>query len=262
MPDRPRRAASAHRRFVSESGGSIDWGIAVETPVEIGINGAPWTLMLATPADYEDLAVGIAHTERAIRDVRAIEKIVVSDFLEGVAVDIAVPDVQVDEAARRRRSMDGRTGCGLCGVESLASLPRPTATVPGGGVSGAAIARAFANLSGRQPLNIETRSVHAAAWCTLDGDIALVREDVGRHNALDKVIGARLRRCSNDDGFVVMTSRCSFELVYKAVAGGARALATLSAPTSLALDWAASLGLPLACRGPNDEIVRCAASET
>jgi FdhD protein len=256
MPDEPRRAAFVHRRFVGASGAPLEWDIAVETPVEIGINGAPWTLMLATPADYEDLAIGIAHTERAVKNVRAIERIVLSDYLEGVAVDIVVPRDQLDEAARRRRSLDGRTGCGLCGVESLASLPRPDKATSTGHVTDAAIGRAFAALSGLQPLNQKTHSVHAAAWCNADGEIALVREDVGRHNALDKVIGARMREGSTDAGFVVMTSRCSFELVYKAVAGGALALATLSAPTSLALEWSAALGLPIACRGPGGEIVR------
>ena len=106
MPDGPRRAASVHRRFVAESGGSIDWGIAVETPVEIGINGAPWTLMLATPADYEDLAVGIAHTERAIRDVRTIEKIASSyrgvdkvyAIQAGREVRVVVTPEQVDDS--------------------------------------------------------------------------------------------------------------------------------------------------------------------
>ena len=258
MAEGPRRRTSVQRRFVGAAGAPVDWGIAVETPVEIGINGAPWTLMLATPADYEDLAVGIAHTERSIKDVHAIERIVVSDYLEGVAVDIVVPAEQVDDASRRRRSLDGRTGCGLCGVESLASLPRPSVMATSGHVTDEAIARAFADLSALQPLNRETHSVHAAAWCKRDGEIVLLREDVGRHNALDKAIGARLRRGSVDPGFVVMTSRCSFELVYKAAAGGALALATLSAPTSLALEWCASLGLPLACRGPGGQIVRVA----
>jgi FdhD protein len=250
------RAPAVRRRFSRPSGEAIEWGIAVETPVEIGINGAPWTLMLATPADYEDLAIGLAHTERAVTDVRAIERVVVADYLDGVTVDLVVPARFVDEASRRRRSMEGRTGCGLCGVESLASLPRPTRTGSGDvHVSCAAILRAFAALSESQPLNRETHSVHGAAWCSLDGAVVFAREDVGRHNALDKVLGARLRAKSAEPGFVAMTSRCSFELVYKAVAGGAAALATLSAPTSLALEWSETLGLPIACRGANGEVV-------
>jgi FdhD protein len=254
MPERP---TFVERRFARAASEPLRWRIAVETPVEIGINGAPWTLMLATPADLEDLAVGLAHTERAVKDAGAIERVEVEDYFEGIAVNLMIPPALVDETTRRRRSLDGRTGCGLCGVESLASLPKPRGdTGAKRSVTNEAITRAFTELSAFQPLNAATHSVHAAAWCSFDGAITAAREDVGRHNALDKVIGARLRARHDAPGFVVMTSRCSFELVYKAVAGGAAALATLSAPTSLALEWSTTLGLPLACRGAAGEIVR------
>lgn len=251
------RAAFVRRR-VRSAGTSDSWGIAVETPIEIGINGVPWTVMLATPADLEDLAVGLAFTERVIDDAAVVEGVAVSDYLEGIAVNLSVPGRHVDEAARRSRLLEGRTGCGLCGVASLAELrQRPSGVVrPSAPVAMSAIESAFASLPTVQPLNQATRSVHGAAWCTSDGRIELAREDVGRHNALDKVIGAVVRRHARDRaGFVVMTSRCSFELVYKAAAAGASMLATISAPTSLALEWADALGLPLACRGPAGEIV-------
>jgi len=245
-------------RTVREAGGTTQrWGIAVEAPVEIGLNGAPWTVMMATPVDLEDLAVGIALTERVVaRD--SIEAVSVEHYLEGVTVNLTVPAAAIAPHMQRRRSLEGRVGCGLCGVEALAGLPqRPNeSTPPRSPVDARAVHAAFDALAARQPLNRETRSVHAAAWCALDGTIDVVREDVGRHNALDKIVGALARaKRFDDDGFVVMTSRCSFELVYKAAATRAAALATISAPTSLALDWSNALGLPVLSRGANGAIV-------
>ena len=102
----------------------------METPVEIGINGAPWTVMMATPTDLEDLAIGLALTERVVSDINAVERISVSNYLEGIVVDLTVPLHAVSESARNRRSLEGRIGCGLCGVEALAGLPsRPTGAV-------------------------------------------------------------------------------------------------------------------------------------
>ena len=261
MTDHSSRPTVVQRRLNSTGDGSsdeIEWGIAVETPIEIGINGTPWTVMMATPADLEDLATGLALTERFISDIAAVEHISVSNYLEGMVVDLTVPLHAVNDSARNRRSLEGRVGCGLCGIEALAGLPsRPTGTVGARTpVAEAAVRRAFAELSKLQPLNRATHSVHAAAWCRVDGSIELVREDVGRHNALDKLIGARVRAGSIEaPGFIAMTSRCSFELVYKAAATRASVLATISAPTSLALEWADMLELPLMCRGADDCIV-------
>jgi len=252
---RDRRGAVT--RTVRADGTTQRWGIAVETPVEIGLNGTPWTVMMATPVDLEDLAVGIALTERVVaRD--SIRGISVQQFLEGIAVDLTVPPDAIAPQMQRRRSLEGRVGCGLCGVEALAGLPRlPNhSTPPRATVDARAVSAAFDALAARQPLNSETHSVHAAAWCRLDGTIDLVRDDVGRHNALDKVVGALARAARIDDeGFVVMTSRCSFELVYKAATTRAAVLATISAPTSLALDWSNALGLPVLSRGADGAIV-------
>ncbi len=234
------------------------WGIAVETAVEIALNGAPWTVMMATPGDLEDLAVGLASTERVVARAAAVEAVVVSHYLEGISVDLRVPEGCVDASMQRRRSLEGRVGCGLCGIDALSSLPaRPDAAVRDRiRVDASAVRAAFAALDDLQPLNRRTRTVHAAAWCRPHGEIDLVREDVGRHNALDKVVGALARAGRLDEpGFVVMTSRCSFELVYKAATTRAGALATLSAPTSLALEWAEALGLPLLCRGAAGAVV-------
>ena len=251
------RRTFVDRRARADGKFDATWGIAVESPVEIDINGAPWTVMMATPADLEDLALGLALTERVVTNIERVERVTIANYLDGVAVDLTVPANALSDAARRRRSLEGRIGCGLCGVEALAGLPAR----PGGVVSArvridtAAVRRAFDTLAAQQPLNTATHSVHAAAWCRCDGTIDLVREDVGRHNALDKVIGAMIRAHRlGEAGFLVMTSRCSFELVYKAAATRAGVLATISAPTSLALEWSTTLGLPLLCRGSNGEI--------
>jgi FdhD protein len=242
---------------------SVSWGLAVEAPIEIALNGVPWTVMLGTPADVVDLAIGVALTEGVLRDAAAVREVEVSEFLHDIAVNLVVPVDQLDESARRSRSLQMNSACGLCGLESIAQLrARPRRARAAGSdtapIADAAVLAAFAELPAHQPLNRATRSVHAAAWCALDGEILLAREDVGRHNALDKLIGALAQRALlAGDGFIVMSSRCSYELVYKAALTDARLLATISAPTSMAVEWSAALGLPLACRA-GDDIVRVA----
>ena len=238
------------------------WGIAVEAPVEIAVNGVPWTVMLATPADVEDLAVGIALTERVLRDAGAIERIEVSEYLHDVSVNIVAPKHAFDQSAMRSRSVLGSTACGLCGLESLAQLHARSAADDSTSrervaIDDHAIRSAVNALASQQPLNAATRSVHAAAWCTTSGEIVAVREDVGRHNALDKLIGALARQQRlHEIGFIVMSSRCSYELVYKAAKANTQLLATISAPTTMALEWAAALSLPLVCCSADADIVR------
>jgi FdhD protein len=242
----------------SADGAATNWHIAVETPVEIDLNGKPWTVMMATPTDLEDLAIGLALTECVVTDVAAIQRVSIANYLDGITVDLVLPAEAISDAARTRRSLEGRAGCGLCGVEALAELPSRTnrAVGPRVGIESSAVRAAFDALPALQPINRAAHSVHAAAWCRPDGSIELVREDVGRHNALDKLIGALVRVGRlGEPGFIAMTSRCSFELVYKAAATRAGVLATISAPTNLALEWAAALGLPLLCCGPDRQIV-------
>jgi FdhD protein len=225
------------------------WGIAVESPVAITFNGLPWTVMMATPSNLEDLAVGLALTERVLRDPNAVVGIDLSTYLQDVSVNMIVQESALDLEAVRARTLASSTACGLCGIASLAQWhQRAGEAVPRTAITEAAIRSSVLALPAHQPLNAQTRSVHAAAWCQPNGAISLVREDVGRHNALDKLIGA-LARASRlaEPGFIVMSSRCSYELVYKAVTANTQLLATLSAPTSLALTWARSLALPLAC---------------
>ncbi len=253
--DSPRPSRTQTVRTMN--GGKTEWGIAVEVPVEIGLDSEPWAVMMASPADFEDLAAGFALTEGMVGAFDDIEQIDVKSYPEGWTVDIRLKGGAKPGREKRPRFLEGRTGCGLCGVETLADAIRPMQPIESGKTPGkGAVARAFGQLDVSQPLNQETRSVHGAAFCDLDGDILLVREDVGRHNALDKLIGALYREgLAGRNGFIVMTSRCSFELVQKAAHMGVALLATVSAPTSLALDLAAAVGLKLVARGPDGALI-------
>ncbi len=221
--------------------------VAVEAPVAFVIGGSPFAVMLATPRDLEDFAYGFLFTEGVVErreDVRSIE---IAETEGSWRLDAALSGEKLKAHLARKRAISGRTGCGLCGVEDLKRLQRPQRPAPPTrAVEPAAIGAALAELETRQPLNALTRAVHAAAWCGRDGRVLLVREDVGRHNALDKAIGALWRAGAEEgDGFFIVTSRCSFELVEKVAIFGARTLVSLSAPTSLALDKAREFGIAL-----------------
>ncbi|MEE2526801.1 formate dehydrogenase accessory sulfurtransferase FdhD [Hyphobacterium sp. HN65] len=237
--------------------GPAGWGIAEEAAVEIGFRGQPWTVMMASPLELEDLALGLAYTEGLITPGADLPAVSLRRWPEGWSADIGLDPDKLPSGGLRKRNLDGVTGCGLCGVETLAeALRRPPGLDGRARITGQAIETAFEALPPHQALNAATRTVHAAAWCSPAGEIVLVREDVGRHNALDKLAGALLR--SNrlgEDGFIVMTSRCSFELVAKASMTSAGVLATLSAPTGMAIDLAGAAGLPLACRGDGGGVV-------
>lgn len=202
---------------------------------------------MATPADLDDLATGFALSERLIDtpgDVLDIDRHATPG---GIIVRLTVGDRVAGRIVDRVRHRASDSSCGLCGIENLeqALRPLPAVTARWRG-DNAAIFTALAALDQAQPLGAATRAVHAAAACGADGTIRLVREDVGRHNAFDKLIGAMLRAGATwDGGFALLTSRCSYELVEKAVLSGCPLLATISAPTSLALDRAAAAGLPL-----------------
>jgi len=255
LPPAARQRRVRHLRTDGSTGDAL-WGIAAEEPVEIGFNGRPWTVMMASPADLEDLAIGIAVTEGLVASPAAIEAVRVEVRARGIAVDLSVDPAAL--APLPERSLEGRTGCGLCGLERLDQLRASAGRRPGPArpVDLAAVARALDALPAAQPLNRATRSVHGAAFCAADGAIRLLREDVGRHNALDKLAGAALRAGLDPaQGFIAMTSRCSFELVQKAAQLGMPLLATLSAPTERALDCAARAGLTLACLGPGGGLV-------
>jgi FdhD protein len=237
----------------------VDWDLPEEAPVAFVYNGAPFAVMMATPADLEDFALGFSLAEGIIPAPDALLLTKVTRHPDGWELCLAVDEDRGDMARLAgRRGLEGRGGCGLCGVESLAQVTRPLPTVPPvpPGVTPAAIARALESLPDHQPLNARTRSVHGAAFCDPAGRILLSREDVGRHSALDKLIGAMARAgVSPAAGFVVLTSRCGVELVQKAAFGGVPLLATLSAPTALALETARAAGLTLAARARPQGVV-------
>jgi FdhD protein len=229
--------------------------VAIEIPVNIVYATLPYAVMMASPADLEDFVTGFSLTEGVIAEAADIRGIALRREAGGIVAEVGlVPErLHAHLALSRRRNLTGRTGCGLCGIDSLDELPRASRPVrPAAKLRAGAITRALAEIGAAQPLFRLTRATHAAAWCAPDGRIVTVREDVGRHNALDKLIGARLRAGCDRDGFVLVTSRASFEMVEKTAIFGAPALAAISAPTTLAIERAKSLGLTLVALARSD----------
>ena len=224
------------------------WQVPEEVPIAVQFNSQNYAVMMATPADFEDFAIGFALAEGIVAQTRDVEGVLVLPSEQGYAVDLSVAEARINRARMAARSLEGRTGCGLCGIEDIKDAVRmPGRSVPDVPLNPQAVARAYEALPAHQPMSRINRTVHAAAWCSADGAIRLSREDVGRHNALDKLIGA-LARAGTDlsSGFVLMSSRCSFELVQKCAIAGIGALATVSAPTALALSLARQAHLKLA----------------
>ena len=221
--------------------------VAEEMPVAVIYNNVVAAVMMATPCDLEDFAWGFSLGEGIVEDPDEIIAVSARTGTSGAELHITVePEAAVRAAARTRRLV-GRSGCGLCGVGSLeAAMVEPRQVGRAVRVRPQAIADALAELPEYQPLNRETRAVHAAAWATRAGSIAFAREDVGRHNALDKLIGAMARaRSDATDGFCIVTSRCSYEMVEKAMRAGIELLVAVSAPTGLALRLAERAGMTI-----------------
>lgn len=221
--------------------------IAEETPVAIVYNGIPHVVMMATPQDLEDFALGFSITEELIGAPSDLERIEVVRYSGGIEIQTTVKPACAEVIAGRTRRLTGRTGCGICGADSVAAVLKTLHRVEDNvSVPASAIRGALDSLVSHQPLNAEAGAVHAAGWAGLDGAIRVVREDVGRHNALDKLIGALLAAGADPkDGFVVVTSRASFEMVQKATVLGAPLLAAISGPTGLAVRIARQAGLTL-----------------
>ena len=230
--------------------------VPAEVPVSLVYSSVPFAVMMLTPADLEDFALGFSLTEGIVARASDIREVAVEREARGLRLMIRLAPSVLSTHLSRRRAMAGRTGCGLCGIEDLDAMPqaaRPDGPAPP--IDVAAIRRALAALEDAQPLGRMTRAVHAAAFARADGTLVAVREDVGRHNALDKLVGALLRQGTDAaSGFVVVTSRLSFELVEKAAAVGARTLVAISAPTALALDRAAALDMNLVAVARRDTV--------
>jgi FdhD protein len=229
------------------NGAAVSWLLPKEVPVAVLLNSKSYAVMMATPADLEDFALGFALSEGLVRHWSHVLNVLVMPSGDGHAVDLAIDEDNLIRERMIARSLEGRVGCGLCGIEELKDAIRmPKGKVANLALGPKAVARAFDALPQHQPMNAANRTVHAAAWCSVDGTIVMAREDVGRHNALDKLIGAMARQHITPDGFVLMSSRCSFELVQKCAMAGIGALATVSAPTALAYRLAQQAGLKLA----------------
>jgi FdhD protein len=232
--------------------------IPEETPIAFTYGGATHAVMMATPADLEDFAVGFALTEGLIEaDAPALDVEIIASEL-GLELRSWLPGQRQEQYAARRRSMAGPTGCGLCGIESLEQATRDPPKLENAlRVRAAALIEAMDRLPAGQKLNQETRAVHGAGFWNPANDALIVREDVGRHNALDKLAGALTRRgVAGTSGVVLMTSRVSVELVQKSARIGASVLAAISAPTALAVRTAEACGMTLVAvmRGRDFEV--------
>lgn len=221
--------------------------VPMEVPVSISVCGIGHAVMMATPSDLEDYAVGFALNENLAADAGEIEEVEVAEVEGGWTVGIWLPRHRRDAAIDRVRTRLSESSCGLCGLENIKQVLRPLPQVAARiTTSRKAIEQALSDLRDWQPLGRATGAAHAAAFCDPDGRILCVREDVGRHNALDKLVGALARTGIRPaDGFILLSARCSYELVEKTVRCGCPMLVTISAPTSLAVERAIASGLTL-----------------
>lgn len=230
-----------------------------ETPVAFSYAGSTHAVMMATPADLEDFATGFSLTEGIITDPAEIETIEVLAEEKGIDLQIRLADAQNDALTARRRHMAGPVGCGLCGIESIEQAVRVTPSVRSSSLTlcEEQVVEAVRLLNGQQPLHMVTRAVHGAGFYVPDKGLIAVREDVGRHNALDKLVGAARRAGhAGEAGAVVVTSRVSVEMVQKTAITGSPFIIAISAPTALAIRTAEEAGMTLIAlvRGEEFEI--------
>lgn len=231
---------------------ACDW-VADEVPVALEFNGISHAVMLATPLDLADFALGFSLGEGLLNDPSELYDVEEVPGEQGITLQLQVASAAFARLKAHRRTLAGRTGCGLCGADSLSQVLRPMPALPPRAahetLAPEAIARAMDELAALQVLNQATGAVHAAAWCHADGQVRVLREDVGRHNALDKLVGALAAdadlRHAAPAGFIAVTSRASFEMVQKALCLRVPLLAAVSAPTALAVQLADRAGLSL-----------------
>ena len=231
--------------------------VPAEVPIAISFLGIGYAVMMATPADLEDFAYGFARAERLIDAAADVIGIEVREEERGVLLGIELAPERHDRVLQRVRHRVGESSCGLCGIENLEQALRPLPKLPApAAVAPAAIFRALEAIRAQQPLNAETGAVHAAAYCDASGAVLAAREDVGRHNAFDKLIGHALREGLDlGASFALLTARCSYELVEKAALAGVPLLVTISAPTGLAIERAREAGLTLVVLARPDSVL-------
>jgi FdhD protein len=222
--------------------------IPEETAIALTYNGGTYAVMMATPQNLRDFAVGFSLSEGIVLSADDIESFEIVELDDGIELRMWLAQSRADRLSERRRHIAGPTGCGLCGIDSIAEAVRPAAIVaPGQSFSSREIMTAMQSIPPLQTINIETRAVHAAAFWTPARGIVALREDVGRHNALDKLAGALAQdKTSASEGIVLLTSRVSVEMVQKTAAMGAPVMVAVSAPTALAVRMADAAGITLA----------------
>jgi formate dehydrogenase accessory protein FdhD len=228
-----------------------DWAIE-ETPIALLYNDLSFAVMMATPTDVEDFALGFALCEGIVERVDEFRLVDVVRHAQGIALHAAIPQLRYDALQSRQRTLEGRSGCGLCGISSLDAALRPARRVETAlRLKANDIHIGLARVAQAQPLNARSGGAHAAAF--IAGDTAVIREDVGRHNAVDKVFGAlfsaatthRIDMPGVGSGFLAVTSRASYEIVHKAANAGIAVIAAMSAPTALAIAHAEDAGVTL-----------------
>ncbi|MEZ5453540.1 MAG: formate dehydrogenase accessory sulfurtransferase FdhD [Thiothrix sp.] len=236
-------------RHVGAERQQVEECIAEEVPVALVYNGISQAVMLASPTDLEDFALGFSLSEGVIARSSDLYVVEIVHTPAGIELQLEIASQAFQGLKATRRQLAGRTGCGLCGLESLQQAMRPVPQVANTGwqIAPSVLEHAMMQLPDLQVLHQTTGGVHAAAWVDLAGNIRLIREDVGRHNALDKLLGALWKQAGwcPADGFLFLTSRASHELVYKAAFAGIELVAAVSAPTSLALRHAHKAGMTL-----------------
>jgi FdhD protein len=221
--------------------------IPEETALALTYNGGSYAVMMGTPQNLDDFAIGFSLSEGVVQSPEEISSLEIVDLEDGIELRMWLAEEKATHLSERRRHIAGPTGCGLCGIDSITEAVRPAAIVAKGcSFSPREIMTAISGISPLQPINIETRAVHAAAFWTPAAGIVALREDVGRHNALDKLAGALAQaRVSASEGMVLLTSRVSVEMVQKTAAIGAPVMVAVSAPTALAVSMAEAAGITL-----------------
>jgi FdhD protein len=225
-----------------------------ETALALTYNGGTYAVMMGTPQDLRDFAIGFSLSEGIIQSPDDLDSLDIVDLDDGIELRMWLAQSTADRLNERRRHIAGPTGCGLCGIDSIAEAVRPAAIVAQGrSFSPREIMTAMQGMPALQPINIETRAVHAAGFWTPARGIVVLREDVGRHNALDKLAGALAQeKLAASEGMVLLTSRVSVEMVQKAAAMGAPLMVAVSAPTALAVRLADAAGITLAAVARDD----------
>ena len=230
--------------------------IPEETALALTYNGGTYAVMMGTPQNLDDFAIGFSLSEGIVKSPDEISSLDIVDLDDGIELRMWLADEKAARLSERRRHIAGPTGCGLCGLDSIAEAVRPAAVVgKGRSFAPRELMIAMASLSPLQPINIETRAAHAAAFWTPAAGIIALREDVGRHNALDKLAGALAQtKTAASDGMVLLTSRVSVEMVQKTAAMGAPVMVAVSAPTALAVRMADTAGITLVAVARSDGV--------